>query len=306
MRGFDYYKSGNIISLEYENHEWVAEVEGSYDYTVTAKLTDSDDITNTYCNCPYDMGVYCKHQVAVFYALKKDNQRNKTEKKPDNTKFDEVINKLDKQTLIKIILDITNGNSRIKYERVEQLCLEGERSCTDRGFVHAFKEYRYNLYEKTMDIAKQTTLAIELLLIGKKNYYHKLKELCNEHEWQEILNNILNVLSEKDPGKIYLDIVLNENLKSRLMDYCNGNIYLIKTYYPKLLPEYSAEIGEMFVVQIFDSEKRASSRSGYRNVCDWIRHYKKVSGNVAADAIKKELLLRNARRPAFVDELNKL
>jgi len=53
-----------------------------------------------------------------------------------------------------------------------------------------FKEYRYNLYEKTMDIAKQTTLAIELLLIGKKNYYRKLKELCDEHEWPEILNRV--------------------------------------------------------------------------------------------------------------------
>ncbi|MCL2426718.1 MAG: SWIM zinc finger family protein [Oscillospiraceae bacterium] len=164
MRGFDYYKSGNIISLEYENHEWVAEVEGSYDYTVTVKLTDSDDITNTCCNCPYDMGIYCKHQAAVFYALKKDKQRNKTEKKPNNNKFGEVVNKLDKQTLVKIILDITNGNSRI---RDELLLIYGDKEDSKhssrkiiRASINQFKRYDYIDY----DNAWQATKGVETVM----------------------------------------------------------------------------------------------------------------------------------------------
>jgi len=51
--------------------------------------------------------------------------------------------------------------------------------------------------------------------------------------------------------------------------------------------------------------ERANSRSGYRGVCDVIRHYRKACGNVAY-ALCKELSMRYGGRPAFVDELSKV
>jgi uncharacterized Zn finger protein len=69
-RGRAYHRSGYISSLEYDNGEWVADVEGSDNYTVTARLSDNGDIEDTFCDCPYDWGEYCKHQVAVFFALR--------------------------------------------------------------------------------------------------------------------------------------------------------------------------------------------------------------------------------------------
>ena len=47
------------------------EVEGTDIYLVEVKLDSNNNIVGTSCDCPYDMGEYCKHQVAVFYAFAK-------------------------------------------------------------------------------------------------------------------------------------------------------------------------------------------------------------------------------------------
>jgi uncharacterized Zn finger protein len=69
-RGREYYKRGYIASLEYDDGEWIADVEGSDNYTVTVSLSDNGDIEDTFCDCPYDWGEHCKHQVAVFFELR--------------------------------------------------------------------------------------------------------------------------------------------------------------------------------------------------------------------------------------------
>ena len=69
-RGLSYNKSGNIMSLEYDGEEWIAEAGGSYDYTVTVTLSYSNDILESEYDCPYDLDSYYKHQAAVFYALR--------------------------------------------------------------------------------------------------------------------------------------------------------------------------------------------------------------------------------------------
>ena len=119
-RGKDYYFSQYIASLEYDGEEWVAEVEGSDDYTVTVSLSNNGDIIDTYCDCPYDMGNYCKHQVAVFFALQeKGLQRiasEKSKKTSNSERLDDVLAKLDKQTLISMIIEYAKTYKQIKSD----------------------------------------------------------------------------------------------------------------------------------------------------------------------------------------------
>lgn len=69
-RGYDYYENGYVTSVEEtEDNVYEAEVEGSELYTVEVELDDQANIVDTQCDCPYDMGKYCKHQVAVFLML---------------------------------------------------------------------------------------------------------------------------------------------------------------------------------------------------------------------------------------------
>lgn len=71
VRGYDYYENGNVTSVKETNlNIYEAEVEGTDFYNVVIELDDQANIINTLCDCPYDMGEYCKHLVAVFLALR--------------------------------------------------------------------------------------------------------------------------------------------------------------------------------------------------------------------------------------------
>ena len=70
-RGYQYFDNGYVISIEQkEDHAFEAQVDGSARYNVTVELDDQDNIGDSYCDCPYDMGEFCKHQVAVFLAIR--------------------------------------------------------------------------------------------------------------------------------------------------------------------------------------------------------------------------------------------
>jgi len=116
-RGFDYYKSGQVESLELDENTWIAEVSGSDDYEVTVTLLDDGEIIETTCNCPYDFGMYCKHQAAVLYALRDQKNTNSSPKEPKRKEsLESILGKLDKQTLLSIMLELANRDRRIKKE----------------------------------------------------------------------------------------------------------------------------------------------------------------------------------------------
>ena len=70
-RGFDYYEQDSVEELEQlETGYSSAVVLGSKEYTVNVRLTGKQKIIESYCDCPYDWGDVCKHEVAVYYYLK--------------------------------------------------------------------------------------------------------------------------------------------------------------------------------------------------------------------------------------------
>jgi len=69
-RGREYYQTGRIISITEKNGAFLARVEGSERYRVAVELSDKREIRYSSCTCPYDQAEICKHQVAVFLALR--------------------------------------------------------------------------------------------------------------------------------------------------------------------------------------------------------------------------------------------
>ncbi len=85
-RGINYYSSGYVASLEETDERcYEAVVEGTDDYTVTVSLAEDGDIIESFCDCPYDFGEVCKHEVAVYFAIRKDMEKP-AEKKPRGAK----------------------------------------------------------------------------------------------------------------------------------------------------------------------------------------------------------------------------
>ncbi|MDR3293955.1 MAG: SWIM zinc finger family protein, partial [Clostridiales bacterium] len=115
QRGRDYYKKGAVKNLELADEiagvsSFCADVEGSEIYEVTAELSDEGEIISSECTCPYDMGEFCKHEVAVFYALSDQFSLAKDLKKPKKKskaklEISELLAEADKETLAEILLE---------------------------------------------------------------------------------------------------------------------------------------------------------------------------------------------------------
>lgn len=73
-RGEELYSVGSVKSLQNDKDFWFAEVRGSQLYNITIRVIDSNVIESK-CDCPYDQGLICKHQVAVLLTIKANISR---------------------------------------------------------------------------------------------------------------------------------------------------------------------------------------------------------------------------------------
>ena len=75
-RGKDYFRNGYVKDLEeIDDGIWRALVEGSEVYDTTITIV-SGGITKHRCSCPYDLGQFCKHEVAVLYTIRERTSGN--------------------------------------------------------------------------------------------------------------------------------------------------------------------------------------------------------------------------------------
>jgi len=539
-RGREYFNDGNVISLDYDddNDEWTAEVSGSDDYTVTVKLRKTGEIPKTFCDCPYDLGEYCKHQVAVFYSLRKllaAGTKTNAKKSP-KIKFEDMLNKIEKEKLIAFLMDFSAENKKFKtefmlrfsdefldksdvlayarnlikssfkgfvhsgyieyydapkvikgaekvlaiaeaednqctavslcivileemlaaeadynsegycygiaeqateligdivssfaedtdelkqifailmlyvsddknqdftefgfdiletfiplcnikyiregvekfikiiesksdskyyksnlqnlrygiiskfddkkearefiennlendnfrkmaieyalkekdYDKAVKLCLE--RNNTGRIYqgLTEWRELLYNIYEKSGNKDAQKKLAYEFTIGDNNNsfeYYLELKTLYADNsdktdEWYQVFDNILSAVNVPPYSKsVYTKILIHENMKPELLEYCKIRKNFITEYYKYLLPDYKDEVTEIYTDYIKERAVKAFDRSGYKAVCDLIKDYAKICGKKNAGEITQELRKNHVRQPAFIDELSKM
>jgi len=74
-RGKEYASEGRVISLEsIAEGNTFSVVRGNEIYEIIVKLNDEGNIIESECDCPYDFGPVCKHQVADFSSLRIEKQ----------------------------------------------------------------------------------------------------------------------------------------------------------------------------------------------------------------------------------------
>lgn len=130
-RGYDYYTEGNIEDEYIKNeNEYVFQVQGSENYEVIIKLDEEEEILYSYCDCPYDFGPICKHEVASYFKLQEIlneesviyKSKNKPSKKVD---IKDVLHDLTKEELVSIIIDLTKNDKTLedtivfKYSKID-------------------------------------------------------------------------------------------------------------------------------------------------------------------------------------------
>ncbi|NHM31686.1 SWIM zinc finger family protein [Neobacillus terrae] len=118
-RGYTYFEEGYIKETYKKGHnEYYFNIEGTEDYEVVVQIGDNGEILYSYCDCPFDSGPICKHQVAAYFELltlldasHNSKPKVKSIKRPT---IDEVLNNLSKEELVSIILEITDDNDTLK------------------------------------------------------------------------------------------------------------------------------------------------------------------------------------------------
>lgn len=81
MRGNDYFENGKISNLQTEGNCYTAIAHGTDDYKVEAVVDENGEIIDCSCDCPYEDGEICKHEVALFFAIRAELASHKTSKK---------------------------------------------------------------------------------------------------------------------------------------------------------------------------------------------------------------------------------
>ena len=99
-RGYDYYRRGRIAKVEQVGEgEYSAIAFGSDDYEVFVKI-DGERIVEYECECPYDWGNICKHEVAVFYQIRYGNFTR------TNDKFGSILKGISNKDLKNFVLNL--------------------------------------------------------------------------------------------------------------------------------------------------------------------------------------------------------
>jgi len=217
-RGYDYYENGCVTSVEEtEDNVYEAEVKGTELYTVEVKLDDKANIVDTQCDCPYDMGECCKHQVAVFLALRdmKNNLLGRKSHFPQNSTASEavfkspvpkkrkapdikkILSERTKDELVEFLLDIASEYEEIK-QRIELDFDDGNDEDEIRKAIELIRtfirnnsdRYGFVAYGDTDEAVKGADLVLEKArsAFEKNKTMHALDlALCVIHEMMDLL-----------------------------------------------------------------------------------------------------------------------
>jgi hypothetical protein len=195
-----------------------------------------------------------------------------------------------------------------QFEEVLRLCEQGILYDKEyRGLVHKWGKYKYQAYEGLGDWGNQRKLAKEFVLGNDGEFYPLLKSLYTSEEWNNVLLEIVETFENKSyQPDIYVKILIEENLDTHLLKYCQNNPPKIVHLYEHLIAIYPDEVNEVFKDYIQYMAKEANERRKYKEVCKIIRTYKEACGTNKAEEIIEDLKKQHARRPAFLEELGKV
>ncbi|MGL5416735.1 MAG: SWIM zinc finger family protein [Clostridium sp.] len=219
-RGHEYYVIGNIIDEEnIGNNRYLFEVEGNENnYDVAISLDSERNIITSECNCPYEFGDVCKHEVASFYYLR-ENRESIKEKNEDI--FSKILKCLKKEELINIINDLVIDDKEsikriiLKYSKTKGL--KEYKDVVDRimkKYVHIYGEVKinmeYKLIEALQDVINTLSEEENLNTIIKISNYilDEIDEIYSEEyelETYELIGSIENIWSEKIETAIEVD-----------------------------------------------------------------------------------------------------
>ncbi len=264
-RGYDYYENNCVMSIkETAAGTFEAKVEGTEIYTVEIELDDQGNITDTWCDCPYDLGEYCKHQVAVFLVLRdmkknisgdtkciyptskytESTLKSQIPKKSKTTDIKEILSDRTQAELVDFILDIASEYEEIKQRIELYFTTENEQDeilkaiSLIRTFIRKNSDrHGFVGYGNTCEAARGAELILEKSRVALNHHKHEHAlnlVLCVIHE-------MLDLLGSADDSDGFIEMTIEESLDfiDEIVDGEELNQLHKESLFNKLLEEAS-------------------------------------------------------------------
>ena len=143
--------------------------------------------------------------------------------------------------------------------------------------------------------------------MGNEKFWGVLKQIYNKcGVWNENYGSSLDELKDNKRTVCYRSILISENEKKRLLDDVMENLYDLFYYGKYSVKEYPEQVYELCYKEIRESCVQAKDRREYKKITKKIAQLIKWKGKDTAKLVIKELKQTYPRRPALLDELEKV
>lgn len=158
-RGREYFQSGRITDLDKVGNRYSAIAHGTEKYHVEVTVDEDGEILDTACGCPYDFGVHCKHQVALFYAVRQSETVHRQDVQtrtsdPTKKSIEHLIQHLSKSEMETLLVTFANrfeevedhirfrlGTDQEKLKAAKEIIRFHLKNARHRGFIEASDAY---------------------------------------------------------------------------------------------------------------------------------------------------------------------
>ncbi len=191
-----------------------------------------------------------------------------------------------------------------KYDLAEKLCIDKIKN-TD--YPIRWESLLSSVYEESKQFDKQLKIELDSLINGNANSYTTVKNLMKKFDlWNKNRDALLKKLSQKLSVYDYADILRDEKEYDKLLCLVKEHRLLIKSYFPFIATEYPEDAYKLYSDYIIYLAQRSSSRKEYQSCCKEIKSLYDAGGSAEAKRLVMFLKNKYRRKPAFLDELNKL
>lgn len=209
------------------------------------------------------------------------------------------------------IIAIKDAMEDKNYDEAEKLCLEKANEEETWHYRSSNPEdwnnMLYDIYKTANSTEKQITQAKKLLLMGNEKFWDVLKQIYKKcGAWNENYESLLDELKDSKRTVCYRSILISENEKKRLLEDVMENPYDLFYYGKYLVKEYPEQVYGLCYKEISESCALAKDRREYKKITKNIAQLIKWKGNDTAKSLIEELMQRYPRKPALLDELEKV
>jgi len=202
------------------------------------------------------------------------------------------------------------------YAKAVKLAEDGVRTdLKDKpGLAKEWYDWLLKIAQEQKDIPKIIEYARYLLVDNFRNeqdYYQILKDHVKPEDWEAVINAIVHEIKAKrrwyDIGLVG-SIYIKEEKWDKLWEMVkeNPDLSTIERYESYLSKHYSDELVDLYTNQILDYLNRNMGRDHYQTACRYIRRMIKLGGKAQADKLIAQLRTLYAKRPALMQELDRV